>query len=369
MDRVTLFGKDKGGKLKVWSVWTNGDSYIVEHGKLGSDRLQLKTTQCFAKNVNKANETTPEEQAELEAWSKINKQKDKGYHFSREEAEDSESSLPMLAMDYTKQGHRINYPCLVSPKLDGVRCFATIKDCNVTLTSRMGKDYPCPKQMEEELLRLSKHTGITLFDGEIYRHALPLQEIVSAIKKPNYFTNNLEFWIFDLPKNEKGFQKKYGDLLFLEFDIQDLKLKKIQVVENFLANTEEEAKAHLDRIVGEGFEGIMLRNIEGKYEFGKRSADLQKWKYMQDAEAFVIAIAEVDKNGEAVLLCYRKDLPEKTFKCKMLGSHESRLPENQRKLVGEWITFKYQALTNDGMPQFPVGLYVRDCTKDGTPLI
>lgn len=369
MNKVTLYSKAKTGKMKVWSIWTEGNIYYVEHGQLGSDKLQVKATVCTAKNVNRANETTPEEQAELEAFSKISKQQDKGYFYLLEDAESAVNNLPMLAMDYTKQGHRVTYPCLVSPKLDGVRCFASVDGDKVTLTSRMGKEYPCPPQLRKDLVSLSGVTGHKLFDGEIYKHGMPLQDIVSAIKKPNENTNSLQYWIFDLPLVDKNYHDRNLELHFIDHHLEnEASCETCVTVLSTRANNETEAEAFLSQFIEEGFEGLMLRNDSGKYEFSKRSADLQKWKRMKDEEALVLDIAEVDKNGEAVLYCKMKD-SEKVFKCKMQGSHESRLPENQKHLVGKWITYKYQALTNDGLPQFPVGLYERDCDEKGNPLV
>jgi hypothetical protein len=44
----------------------------------------------------------------------------------------------------------------------------------------------------------------------------------------------------------------------------------------------------------------------------------------------------------------------------MKGSHEYRSYENQLNLVGKYITVSYQALTVEGVPQFPIGICERD---------
>ena len=40
---------------------------------------------------------------------------------------------PMLAHEFKKNKHKVKYPCIVQPKLDGIRCIATIKDGKCTL--------------------------------------------------------------------------------------------------------------------------------------------------------------------------------------------------------------------------------------------
>jgi len=141
----------------------------------------------------------------------------------------------------------------------------------------------------------------------------------------------------------------------------------IEIVRNVQVNNETAARIFLDTFINDGYEGMMLRNLRGVYEFNHRSANLQKWKLMDDAEAFVTGV-EIDKNGEGVLICRMKGTTDKEFRCKMVGSHEERIFDKQKLLVGKWITYKYQALTADGLPQFPVGLRVRECDSEGNPI-
>ncbi|MGL5012767.1 MAG: hypothetical protein ACRC6V_00540, partial [Bacteroidales bacterium] len=196
----TLYGKDSKGGIKEWAVTANGDEVHVTHGKLNG-KLQTKVTVCKPKNVGRANETTASVQATLEAESKFRKQIDKLYRPTVEELDEVGNKLPMLAHDYTRVGHRINFPCDVSAKLDGVRCITEITTEKLTMTSRGGKPYNVPHQVYEELVELYNATGVSVLDGEVYKHGLPLQDIVSAVKKDNPNTSSLEYWVFDLPSD------------------------------------------------------------------------------------------------------------------------------------------------------------------------
>lgn len=359
----TLFGKDSKGNIKVWGVAVEGNKVLVSHGRLDG-KLQVKTTVCTPKNVGRANETSGEAQALLEADSKYKKQMDKLYRPTIEELNTVGNDLPMLAHDYTKVGHRMTFPLYVSRKLDGVRCLASVtEDGDVVLTSRGGKTYPTPDHVREDLIELSIRTGITLFDGELYCHGMPLPMIISAVKKPGKLTGELKFYIFDLPITDQPWLER-----MLKLELMPVQgLSSIKIVGNGLVACEAECHAWLHTFMQEGYEGIMLRSPEGLYKFNHRSADLMKWKEFQDTEVKV-EFVEMDKNGEGVLNCVMKDSRTRV-KCKMRGDHEFRSYENQKKLVSSWITLRYQQLTPDGVPQFPVGICVRDCDSKGNPTI
>lgn len=319
---------------------------------------------CTGKNIGRANETTPEEQAQLEAEAKYKKQLDKLYRPTIEELESVGNKLPMLAHDYTKVGYRLAYPCYVSPKLDGVRCLATLGNGKVTFTSRGGKEYRVPKHLYAALMEIMPEQGELVLDGELYIHGMELNQIVSAVKNtdnPKHY--EMEFHVFDVP-SEKPFSERYLDLCDIErhygFD------GVIRMVKCSRVNSEDEARGWLATHMNNGFEGIMLRNPEGPYTFNHRSSDLQKWKEFKDCEAQIVSV-DCDKNNEAVFNCR---LPNDiTFKCKMRGSHAERLFEVHSGFnEGRWITVRYQQLTEFGVLQFPVGIAFRNCDSEGNPL-
>ncbi len=360
-----LYKVNKNGSFQVWEGWSDDQAFHVSYGKDGG-KMQTRTTFVEPKNVGKVNETSKKEQAKLELNSAFAKQWDKGYRYSKEEALEARNILPMLAHDYLKKSHKINYPCYVSRKLDGVRCFAKATDTTVLLTSRMGKRYLTPYKICVELMCLREETGIEKFDGELYIHGVLLQDIVGAAKKQKTLTDQLEYHIFDVPVGERGFESRLKDLDKIGKAIKKLDLKHIKLVTNTLVESEEEARHVMNDYLDEGYEGLMLRNRYGKYEFGDRSNDLQKWKDFKDMEVEIVSVRE-DKNGEGVYYC--KMVCGKNVECKMIGSFETRNYETCKKNIGKWITLKYQALTKDGIPQFPVGIAFRDCDKNGNPLV
>lgn len=326
--------------------------------------MTQKVSQVSPKNIGRSNETTAEEQAIKEFESKIRKQYDKGYRESIEACQESRINLPMLASNGGDKPHLIKYPCDSSVKLDGVRCLATLVDGEVILTSRGGKPYQVPPYLDKPIRGAFEATGSDILDGELYHHGLPLQEIVSIVKKPKEDSLPIFFYVFDVPSDKSWLERKdILEKLAIALEEVEEGLYPIVHVPNVPCESEEEMIQLVQDAESLGFEGLICRNLEGLYEFNYRSLDLIKVKNMKDSEALVIGVTE-DKNGEGVLECEWNGV---TFGCKMVGTFENRNYLSQQALVGKYINFKYQTTTTEGKPQFPVGLYVREMTSEGVP--
>lgn len=357
----TIYAPNKDLSIQEWSVYVEGDTVIVEYGKLGG-KLQTKRTVCEAKNIDRSNATTPEEQSILEAKSKYRDQIRKGYVENVEDVEfNANKTSVMLAADASKKPHFIKYPCHTMAKLDGNRCLVTFdSDGEPVFNSRGNKIYPAHKHLADQLKQLRKETGFDSFDGELYIDGMPLQKIVSLVKKIQPESSKLEYWIYDVP-SDKVWEEREKDLT----ELTKYPKLNITVVPASICNSEKEAKDSIHKYMEYGYEGTIIRNLKGKYEFGQRSNDLLKWKIFESDEAFVYSV-EIDKNNEGILLCRLKNGIE--FRCKMKGSHEERSYENQLTLIGKHITFTYQQLSIDGVPIFPVGIAVREVDENWSPM-
>lgn len=350
-----LYGLDKSGNLKTWRISVENNKIIICFGKEGG-KQQLKSEVVEGKNIGRANETTPAEQAELEAMSRWRKQIDKGYRETKEELEEL-PLLPMLALDYLKQGHRIQYPCYGSPKLDGVRCLAIRHADRVKLKSRGGKEYVVPHIQDQ--LMLCMEVG-QVFDGELYIHGKYLEEIVSAVKKTNDNTIDLEYIIFDIVKDETYEHRLISMQALRRYKLSCLECPSIDVISFCEIQDEEHMKQKHKEYVAAGYEGIMLRSHGGKYESGKRSADLQKYKEFFEEEFQIVAVGE-DKNNNAVLCVFDPTAGETFTVC--YGDFEQRKHqlENWQSYIGKALTVKYQTRYKDSrLPQFPTGVRIRE---------
>tara|TARA_B100000282_G_C31434616_1_gene355083 strand:- start:52 stop:537 length:486 start_codon:yes stop_codon:yes gene_type:complete len=138
--------------------------------------------------------------------------------------------------------------------------------------------------------------------------------------------------------------------------------KYLTLVENITVNNESEIHQAQARFVEEGYEGAMVRNQKGAYAIGKRSADLQKVKTFLDGEYKIVGFTEATGNDAGTVIWECETPKGQTFRVRPRGPHEFRaeLFQNGNRYIGMQLTVRYQELTDDGVPRFPVGISIRD---------
>lgn len=390
----TFYGKDKGGKYKVWKIEVDhrqidGQVFaciIINHGQEGGKMTEKVDRISEGKQGRNAFE-----QAVSEAEGRIKKQVDKGYRANKADLED----LPVLAMlsgDYHKIGHRIDYENGVHApdKFDGLRCLVKCKSMgDITLESRTGQPYDVPHLVRELMFIMNPGD---ILDAEIYLHGYALQDITSAVKRPNTqakieaaerkvakaktlddlieaeaeLTNahliheirpKLELHVFDIP-SEKPWHERLDDLFF--YASVRFNYEFVHMVDNPIAFSEEEMKELHKDAVRRGFEGVMLRNKFGMYESGKRSADLQKYKEFVDEEFEVLDILPAKDDGSVYVL--KNNLNDLEFTCTMgdMAARAAALAE-KHLYVQKFMNVKFQSRYKGTLlPQFPTGQYIRE---------
>ena len=361
-----LYGKDSKGNLKVWSVASLNGEIAVVHGKLGG-KLQTKITKAVGKNIGKANETTPEQQADIEAEAKWVKQKKNGYFESKEEALAFEEFSPMKCHDYKDYADRVVFPGYIQPKLNGMRVMI---DKNGNAMSKAGEPYTLPKHLREAVDVLIANAAIPHgLDCEVYaglesEGGLSLQQIVSAFRKENENTSKLQLWYYNIPAQGMGLENRLASLAAVDMvwydSAESLRSALIPVKAKPVFSQADYDEKH-EKFVKLGFEGSVYHNMKGIYEHGKRSYDMLKRKPRQDTEARVLSVT-IDKNGQGVLTCELENGVQ--FECLMRkDAHESinyRLYENALTLVGHFITVQFEEFSDAGVVTKPVGIGFRN---------
>ena len=124
----------------------------------------------------------------------------------------------------------------------------------------------------------------------------------------------------------------------------------------------EEFDLYESRFISDGYEGMMVRNQNSLYKYKHRSYDLQKVKRFVDKEFKIIGGKDGTgrETGLVIFKCVTNDGSE--FDVRPMGTHEDRAEvyKNLNSYIGKDLTVKYQELTDDGIPRFPVGISVRD---------
>lgn len=374
MNLPTLYKKTSTGKIQEWTITVTGSStpdaqIRTTYGQVGGKLQQAVESITEGKNVGKANETTPYEQAVLEARSQWEKKIKKGYVQTPEDAEADKIDTnfitggvdPMLAHKYHEQGHKIKWPAYVQPKLDGHRCIAIIQDGKCTLWSRTRKRITSMTHIVRELEERFPDRTLVL-DGELYNHDYKdkFEKLTSKIRKstPTPGSEVVQYWVYDIV-SENPFEDRTAQIAELGFTGDP-----IVTVPTVTAKDEEEMISIFGVYIDAGFEGLMVRNSASLYK-GKRSYDLQKVKVMQDAE-FKIKDVEHGKGRMAdcaIFVCQVKpDDPDKVFRVKMMGSLDNlaEIYKNREQYVGKDLTVKYQKLSAEGIPVFPIGVRIRE---------
>ena len=177
---ITLYRLSSAKKLLVWSAKMKkiGNTYVIqkEHGQKDGKKVKDKGVII---NSGKAGRSVLE-QAELQYNSIIKKKRDLGYTENVTGQDTNFHLSPMLAHNYTKQGHKITFPALAQPKLDGVRCvFRNIKG-TCSLFSRTGKQF----HNLDHIIKDVRKTGIDphiALDGELFSNTFDFQKVVGLV--------------------------------------------------------------------------------------------------------------------------------------------------------------------------------------------
>lgn len=282
---------------------------------------------------------------------------------------------PTLAKDYTKFTHKVEFPCVVMPKLDGVRAIlrrATDEDeipddgqlHFFTRTSKAWNDNVVAHILEPMRKRLSVDTVV---DGEFYVHGKTCQWINGAIaarrKEPSSDTISIQYHVFDMVK-PGNFTSRMSTVFTLLNGCEN-----VEIVSYDEASSHEEIKECYATYMSLGYEGAMVRNSSCEYEF-KRTHNLLKYKTFMDAEFKCISIERGADEAHSVDGKYHNTLGKivletvdgKQFRCGSGFTDEQRNyywlhPE---AIIGEEITVKFFELTEDGVPRFPIFQGVRN---------
>lgn len=193
---------------------------------------------------------------------------------------------PMLASP--AEVDKLRFPLLASPKIDGIR--GVILDGEL----RTRKLLALPNRHTQARLSVQSIDG---FDGELVvgpPHAKDVMRrttsgLMSIEGMPNY-----TFWVFDLHNHEGVYEKRLKALtkaasLYIRNTCQ------ISVLPQKLISHPDDLLSFEERIVREGYEGVIVRDPKAPYKFGRSTARegyMLKIKRFEDGEAEVIGFEE-----------------------------------------------------------------------------
>ena len=344
---INLYKVSKDDGMQIWSISVIDSVIQIAYGRLGGAQ-QIQT-----ENVERGLAgRTLKEQVLSRVRSRINKQLDRGYKKTIDEARtsvglDASGNIkPMLAHPY-KRVSRIDWNnAFIQPKYDGHRMLAQKRDGSIVAWSRLGKPITQVKHIFSVLKDILVEGDIV--DGELYLHGTPLQTITSWIKREQLNTQKLVYIVFDTVSSSP-FEERltYIRSLGARPPVIIAPTQRIGVGFNLTEN--------VNLLIREGFEGGILRHGTSGYEIGVRSSHLVKVKKSMDSEFKCVGVHK-SKDGWAILEL--ETTSGSRFGASAPGSvaEKTEVLENPQKYIGKVVTVEYSQLTKDGIPFHPVAV-------------
>jgi len=267
----------------------------------------------------------------------------------------------MKVNEYVKHKSKVVFPCYTSVKLDGINGEYRLVDGKLKLLSRGGEEYCIPEQHRAEVLELLEVLGTNSINGELYIHGEYLQDITSAVKKPNELTKQLKFYVFDFPEVEGDYATRCKAMYDLSAKADTPNIPLVMVG---AAYDEDDIEMQFNQAIVAGYEGLIVRNSKGLYKYNTRSLDVFKFKKAMDEEFKVVGF-KLDKNKHVVYELITGQ--GATFSCKRKGSAEDRLKDAEEapNNIGKYLKVEFERYSKDNKPLKPVGLMFRAVDSKG----
>ena len=291
---------------------------------------------------------------------------------------------PMLASNTTIDIKTLKYPLLVSYKLDGIRCLFFCGH----MYSRSLKSFPNIQLRKrfEYLAKLSYEKNIIL-DGELLSKSLTFNELSGLTRQlDKELPEDLNFYCFDVIKDQ-NFNQNFQERVKLVINIGYSDY--VQIVKQKLLYTVEEVNKYYEEALDWGCDGLILRDPNGKYKFGRGTVKeglIYKMKPFMTFDAIindVIQATEVREGAEKKInelgrsvTSKKKDdriLIEKAsaFVVKyegldlkvtiaMTDEEKEEVWHNRKKYIGRTIEYKGMLVGSKDLPRHPVFLRFRD---------
>jgi hypothetical protein len=371
---TTLYKKDISHNVLFWNI-DSDDIYIV-----------ITTGRLNEKSIHYVYEPKGSIAREMEA--KIRDKRIKGWLSISDLkliSEDLDSLKRLLPYDQTDLNNRkkpqkavlfktntFKYPAYIQPKINGVRCtisweivtegdglFKTTTE-KVVISSKEGHTYVLPhiesKFTKDMFMYFHNSEYIDIvYDGELYKHGLKLNEIrkcipmtnsKGTISKPSGNPNNINFICFDLaipdiPQHDRF--KIITDLLYGSKE-------PIVVLDSYVVNSDSEATSKANQFINAGYEGGILRDSDATYGFGKRATHMMKLKKWFTTKCTILDIIQKNevvvnnKTRTYIAFVLKNDLNDETFECTPMGDEDYRIEllEQVNNHIGKQALIKFR---------------------------
>ena len=393
---ITLYKRNAAGKPLVWSGEEKDGRLEIRYGLVGGT-MHVENIVVTKKNVNelqsRVNAKHKEGYKELSelkdslsddaikiaenAYTQLNDAKPLIYVLNTYLPKYSTTSegfvLPMLAKVLEDNKPFEKYGTMLGQwKIDGLRCIIGATDKSddlfnpITLTyhSRTGEDWTnkmcwmdeilLPK-ISKELLDMMVEEGACL-DGELYIPGYSVNDINSFVKNTQLAQHyKLQYWCYDICcenmsaiKRSKFLYDNLTPSAISLFETKKYHLEnkgQLMLLESIEVSNINEAMIARDTYIDLGFEGLILRNPNAEYQFGKRNQAMFKFKKVDDGKFTIVDITSEHKRSDLPLFVCRNDINDELFECSINKPQDVQreMLIHKEKYIGKYMQVEFRS--------------------------
>lgn len=339
---MTTLYKLSNTALLSWSITVENKIVLIEHGQFAGKK-QIDKHECGSIAL-------AFEEMERRIADKLHHQ---GYSYDEPM---QTPRLPMLVQSFAP--HKLVDNLSLQPKLDGIRCLAT----SSLMISRRGERINSMPHINNALTLLPP--GIKL-DGEIYKHGESFQEHLSFIKRDTAILGHqsYDYHVFDIVVEGIPFVQRHKQLKEIITDVYGAHgpVRLVPTIPILKRDIAVVAHRHYGM-----YEGVVLRNPHGLYEYNTRSYDVQKYKFTNTDECQITDIVASTTGREANAAIFVCVLNGRSFKVRPKMSLYVRkgIYEQKSSFIGRWTRVTYEGLSAAGKPLKPRAEGLEDFKED-----
>ena len=408
---ITLYKRNAQSKPLIWRASSDNSTVIVEYGLVGG-KLHKEVIPITLKNANELESRVKAKRKE--GYKEINDLKD---GVSKEDLiklanrgvklDDGKIHVPMEGDNllkflntylpkYSTTSEGFVLPMLAKVlednkpfekfgtmlgqwKIDGLRCIIgaeknamdMFNPITLTYHSRTGEDWT-PKmtwmdaiigpKIGSALLDMMIEEGACL-DGELYLPGYAVNDINSFVKNTKFPQHyQLQYWCYDIccenmsAKERVKFRENNFNVHSLCIKDKDYHLnnkERLVILPTFEVLGIDGALNYRNEFINVGFEGLILRNPNAEYQFGKRNQSMFKFKKVDDGKFIIMNIKTEHKRSDLPLFVLVNDINDALFECSINKPQDVQreILANKTKYIGRYALVEFRS--RSGVKQCP----------------
>ena len=272
--------------------------------------------------------------------------------------------LPMLAKTYNGNVWK-KVSCMYGQyKINGLRCIITaytqndmFKPVKLRFQSREGIIWNNLENLSDYLLSVIPTSvikdmidGYVALDGEVYLPGYTINQINHFVKDSNCVENKLlQFWCYDIMmEGDQRRRNYYRHIIKSPTDFNNINdhlnnKERLITLPNTMLTTSNETIETRNHFINLGFEGLILRNPDMDYQYGRRRANyMEKFKDAAEGDFIILDIYKEKKRDLPILLC-KNDINNEKFETRLSTSHivQQEVLFDSQSYIGRTVHIEY----------------------------